>query len=60
MSEEAMIELVQAALGERGLDDTVIAAGEFAPRGHSGGAFAGGLVGGDAGGGLGGLGDARP
>jgi hypothetical protein len=58
MSEQAMIDLVQAALTEQGVDDTVIAAGEFAPRGHSGGAFIGGLVGGDAGSGLGGLGDA--
>lgn len=58
MSEQAMIDLVQAALGEQGIDDSVIAAGEFEPRGHSGGAFVGGLAGGDAGGGLAGLGDA--
>ena len=58
MSEEAIIELVQGALAEQGVDDTVLAAGEFAPRGHSGGAFVGGMVGGDVGSGLGGLGDA--
>lgn len=58
MSEQAIIEMVQAALAEQGVDDTVIAAGEFAPRGHSGGAFMGGLVGGDVGRGFGGLGDA--
>ncbi|MET0461364.1 MAG: hypothetical protein ABW122_03745 [Ilumatobacteraceae bacterium] len=58
MSEESMIELVQAGLGESGIDDTVIAAGEFTPRGHSGGMFVGGLVGGDVGGAVGGIGDA--
>jgi hypothetical protein len=52
-----MVELVQAALRERGIDDQIIAVGQFNPRGHSGGMFVGGLLGGDAGGGLGGLGE---
>jgi hypothetical protein len=49
MSEERMVELVQGALRERGIDDQVVAAGQFNPRGHSGGLFVGGLAGGDAG-----------
>jgi len=50
MSEEQMVGLVQGALGARGITDEVIAAGQFNPRGHSGGIFAGGLVGSEAGG----------
>lgn len=46
-----MEELVQEALAARGIDDGVVAVGEFNPRGHSGGMFAGGLAG-DAAGGL--------
>ena len=46
-----MEELVQEALAARGIDDEVVAVGEFNPRGHSGGMFAGGLAG-DAAGGL--------
>jgi hypothetical protein len=57
MSEERIVELVQGALRERGIQDEVIAAGQFNPRGHSGGLFAGGLAGGDAGRTLGGLAD---
>lgn len=57
MSEERMVELVQDALRERGIDDRIVAVGQFNPRGHSGGMFAGGLVGGDAGSGLGSLGE---
>jgi hypothetical protein len=57
MSEERMIELVQGALRERGIEDRVIAAGQFNPRGHSGGMFVGGLLGGDAAGSLGGIGE---
>lgn len=49
MSEEGMVALVQAALTKRGIDDEVIAAGQFEPRGHTGGMFVGGLVGGEAG-----------
>jgi hypothetical protein len=55
MSEERMIELVQGALDARGIDDRVVFAGQFNPRGHTGGMFAGGLVGGDAGGVIGGV-----
>ncbi|HXQ55276.1 MAG TPA: hypothetical protein VOA19_05635 [Actinomycetes bacterium] len=46
-----MEEPVQEALAARGIDDEVVAVGEFNPRGHSGGMFAGGLAG-DAAGGL--------
>jgi hypothetical protein len=49
MSEQGMIDLIQAALSERGSDDRVIAAGQLNPRGHSGSLFVGGLVGGEAG-----------
>jgi hypothetical protein len=48
MSEERMVKLVQEALRERGIDDEVVAAGQFNPRGHSGGLFVGGLTGADA------------
>jgi hypothetical protein len=58
MSEEKMVELVQGALRERGIEDEVVAAGQFNPRGHSGGLFVGGLAGADAGGRLlGGVGE---
>jgi hypothetical protein len=50
-----MVELIQGALGARGIDDEVVAAGQFYPRGHTGGMFAGGLIGGDAGDALGGI-----
>ena len=50
MSEEQMVGLVQGALAERGITDEVLAAGQFNPRGHSGGTFAGGLAGSEAGG----------
>jgi hypothetical protein len=52
-----MVELVQGALEARGIEDRVEAAGQFNPRGHSGGMFVGGLLGGDAGGALGGVGE---
>ena len=52
-----MVELVQKALRERGIDDQIVAVGQFNPRGHTGGMFVGGLMGGDAGGGLGSLGE---
>jgi hypothetical protein len=58
MSEERMLELVQDALAARGIDDPVVAVGQFEPRGHTGGLFVGGLLGGDAGGLLGPVGDA--
>jgi hypothetical protein len=57
MSEERMVELVQGALREGGIEDEVVAAGQFNPRGHSGGLFVGGLAGGDAGSRLGGVGE---
>lgn len=55
MSEERMVELVQAALTKRGVEEEVIAAGEFNPRGHTGGLFVGGMAGAGAGQELGGL-----
>jgi hypothetical protein len=58
MSEESMLELVQEALAARGIDDRVVAVGQFEPRGHTGGLFVGGLLGGDAGGLLGAVGEA--
>jgi hypothetical protein len=54
---DEMPALVQRALAARGIDDEVIAAGEFNPRGHSGAMFAGGLAGGEVGEKLGGLGE---
>lgn len=58
MSEENMVEAIQRALAERGIEDEVVAAGQFNPRGHTGGLFVGGLAGGEAGGKLGGAADA--
>ena len=49
MSEERMVEVINEALASAGIEDTVIAAGEFSPRGHSGAGFAGGLIGGGVG-----------
>jgi hypothetical protein len=49
MSEEKIVEVVNEALPAAGIEDTVAAAGEFEPRGHSGAGFAGGLIGGDVG-----------
>jgi len=54
MSEEKMVELVHAALVKRGVDEEVLAVGEFNPRGHTGGLFVGGFAGDTAAGGLGG------
>jgi hypothetical protein len=39
-----MLDEVQDALGRLGIEDDLVAAGLFFPRGHSGGAFVGGLV----------------
>jgi hypothetical protein len=55
MSEETMVRLVQEALATRGITEEILAAGQFNPRGHSGGMFAGGLAGGEAGGLVGGV-----
>lgn len=57
MSEEGMVELVQDALVARGIEDQIVAAGQFNPRGHTGGMFVGGLLGGDAGSLVGGVGE---
>jgi hypothetical protein len=57
MSEEKIVEVVNEALASAGIRDTVTAAGEFNPRGHSGAGFAGGWIGGDIGGTMGSLGD---
>ena len=57
MSEEKMVDAVQRALTDRGISDEVIAAGQFNPRGHSGGLFIGGLTGSEAGGALGAVGE---
>ena len=53
MSEERMAGLVQDALAAAGINDEVLAAGQFNPRGQSGGLFAGGFAGSEAGGVLG-------
>ena len=45
MSEEKIVSAVNEALAAAEIEDTVIAAGEFNPRGHSGAGFAGGLIG---------------
>jgi hypothetical protein len=55
MKEARMVDKVQEALTRIGVDDQVVAAGMFFPRGHSGAAFAGGLVGGGIGDKLGGV-----
>jgi hypothetical protein len=47
MSEEAMERAVQQALAREGIDEQVLAAGQFNPRGHTGSMFAGGLAGGE-------------
>jgi hypothetical protein len=58
MSEERMVDAVREALAARGIEDEVVAAGQFNPRGHTGGLFVGGLAGDEAGGKLGGVADA--
>ena len=50
MSEEGMEHAVQEALAREGIDEQVVAAGQFNPRGHSGSMFAGGLAGSELGG----------
>ncbi len=54
MSEEAMVEIIQQALRDRGIEDEVVAAGQFMPRGRTGKAFLGGFIGSEVGGDLGG------
>jgi hypothetical protein len=58
MSENKMVEVIEDALRAHGVDDTLIAAGQFFPRGHTGGLFVGGLAGGDIGDMVGGPGGA--
>ena len=58
MSEETLVQHAQDALRELGVEEEIVAAGQFYPRGHTGGGFAGGLIGGDVGGLAGGLGEA--
>lgn len=58
MSEEAMERAVQQALAREGVDEEVVAAGQFNPRGHTGSMFAGGLAGGELGGAAGSVGEA--
>lgn len=53
MSEAKMLTALNAAVSRQGHDDEVIAAGQFAPRGSTGGMFAGGLAGDEIGGSLG-------
>lgn len=50
-----MVTAVQTALAQHGVDDEIVVAGQFYPRGHTGGMFAGGMVGGEAGDMLGGV-----
>ena len=45
MSEEAMVAFAEKALVELGVPETVEAAGQFMPRGHTGSMFAGGFIG---------------
>lgn len=45
MSEAKIVAVINKALAAADIEDTVIAAGEFNPRGHSGAGFAGGLIG---------------
>ena len=58
MSEESMIGMIQDALRELGVEDRILAAGEFAPRGHTRSAFVGGLLGDEVGSVFGNLGGA--
>jgi hypothetical protein len=50
MSEESMVRLIQEALAAQGFTEQILAVGQFNPRGHTGGLFAGGFAGGEAGG----------
>ncbi len=45
-----MVRLAQEALVHHGIDDTIVAAGQFAPRGQTAALFAGGMIGSDVGG----------
>jgi hypothetical protein len=58
MSEEGMDRAVQQALAREGIDEQVLAAGQFNPRGHTGSMFVGGLAGGEIAGAAGSVGEA--
>jgi len=45
MSEERMVEIAEKALVDLGVPESVEAAGQFLPRGHTGSMFAGGFLG---------------
>ncbi len=45
MNEHEVLQRTQAALELSGIEDELVAAGIFFPRGHFGGAFAGGMIG---------------
>jgi hypothetical protein len=49
MSEDEIVERAQRALDDAGVDDTLVAAGEFSPRGRTGASIVGGLAGSEAG-----------
>lgn len=51
MSEQRMVESVADALRQLEVEEPVLAAGQFLPRGHTGSMFAGGLIGDSLGGG---------
>jgi hypothetical protein len=57
MSEASMVEMMQEALATRGIHEELVAVGQFNPRGHIAGLFAGGMVSSEAGGLLGGAAD---
>jgi hypothetical protein len=54
MSEEEMVQILQQAVRDQGIDDEIVAAGQFMPRGRTGKAFLGGFIGSEVGGDLGG------
>jgi hypothetical protein len=56
VNEHEMLEQTQAALARAGVDDQLVAAAVFLPRGHFGGAIAGGMIGDSLPGGLGAVG----
>jgi hypothetical protein len=49
MSEENLVRLFEIGLATEGVTDSIVAAGQFSPRGSSGAGFAGGMAGGSAG-----------
>jgi hypothetical protein len=57
MSEEGMEHAVQEALTREGIDEQVLAAGQFNPRGQTGSLFMGGLAGSELGGAAGSIGE---